>query len=46
MKNNQPSPHFSPFLFWDSDLEKIDYQRDRHKVIRRAFNMGLIEDVT
>jgi hypothetical protein len=46
MKNNPASPHFSPFLFWDSDLEKIDYHRDRHKVIRRAFDIGLIEDVT
>jgi len=39
-------PVFSPFLFWDSDLEKLDFQRDHNKVIRRVFELGLIEDVT
>ena len=39
------TPVFSPWLFWDSDLEKIDFQRDRNKIIRRAFDLGLIEDV-
>ncbi len=38
-------PVFSPWLFWDSDPEKIDFQRDRNKIIRRAFDLGLIEDV-
>lgn len=38
-------PQFSSYLFWDSDPEKIDFQRDRHKVIRRVFDLGLIEDV-
>jgi hypothetical protein len=42
----RPTPHFSAFLFWDSNPDKIDYHRDRNKVIRRAFDMGLIEDVT
>ncbi len=45
MKNNQPSPHFSPFLFWDSDPEKIDFHRDASYVIRRVFDMGRLEDV-
>ncbi len=38
-------PVFSPWLFWDSDPAKIDYVRDRNKIIRRAFDLGLIEDV-
>ena len=38
-------PQFSAYLFWDSDPEKIDFQRDRNKVIRRVFDLGLIEDV-
>ncbi len=38
-------PVFSPWLFWDSDPGKIDYRRDRNKIIRRAFDLGLIEDV-
>ncbi|MEK7253786.1 MAG: hypothetical protein AAB316_03515 [Bacteroidota bacterium] len=39
------TPVFSPWLFWDSDLQKIDYQRDKNKIIRRVFDLGLIEDV-
>ena len=38
-------PVFSPWLFWDSDVSKIDFHRDRNKIIRRAFDLGLIEDV-
>jgi hypothetical protein len=38
-------PQFSNWLFWDSDKDKIDYQRDKNKVIRRIFDLGLIEDV-
>lgn len=38
-------PVFSPWLFWDSDLAKIDFERDRNKIIRRAFDLGLIDDV-
>ena len=41
----QIKPVFSDFLFWDSDPEKIDFERDRNKVIRRVFELGLIEDV-
>lgn len=46
MKSEEKSlPVFSPWLFWDSDPAKIDFQRDRNKIIRRAFDLGLIEDV-
>ena len=38
-------PVFSPHLFWDSDLERIDFQRDKNKIIRRVFEYGLEEDV-
>jgi hypothetical protein len=38
-------PQFSDWLFWDSDKSKIDYQRDKNKIIRRVFDLGLIEDV-
>jgi hypothetical protein len=41
----QKQPQFSPYLFWDSDPEKIDFERDKNKVIRRVFDMGSIEDV-
>jgi hypothetical protein len=46
MRNSEEiTPVFSPWLFWDSDPEKIDFRRDRNKIIRRAFDLGLIEDV-
>ena len=38
-------PIFSDWLFWDSDKNKVDYQRDKNKIIRRVFDLGLIEDV-
>ncbi len=38
-------PKFSPFLFWDSDLEKIDFELDAPYFIRRVFDMGRLEDV-
>lgn len=41
----KPLPEFSPWLFWDSDRAKIDYERDRNKIIRRIFDIGLVEDV-
>jgi hypothetical protein len=41
----RPQPQFSPYLFWDSNPELIDFERDKNKVIRRVFDMGRIEDV-
>lgn len=41
----EAAPRFSSWLFWDSDPAKLDYRRDRNKVIRRVFELGLIEDV-
>jgi len=38
-------PSFSSFLFWDSDLEKIDFERDAVYVIRRVFDLGRLDDV-
>ncbi len=38
-------PEFSAWLFWDSDKEKLDYDRDKNKIIRRVFDLGLHEDV-
>jgi hypothetical protein len=48
MDNNEPltkQPQFSPYLFWDSNPELIDFERDKNKVIRRVFDMGRVEDV-
>jgi hypothetical protein len=41
----QKQPQFSPYLFWDSDPEKIDFERDKNKVIRRVFDMGRLDDL-
>jgi hypothetical protein len=38
-------PQFSAYLFWDSDLERIDFDRDASYVIRRVFDIGRLEDV-
>lgn len=38
-------PQFSAFLFWESDIEKIDFQRDKNKVIRRVFDIGRLDDL-
>jgi len=41
MNNEEKSlPVFSPWLFWDSDPAKIDFQRDASHVIRRVFDIG------
>lgn len=41
----QIKPVFSDFLFWDSDPEKIDFERDASHIIRRVFDLGRLEDV-
>ncbi len=38
-------PQFSAYLFWDSNPEKIDFQRDASYVIRRVFDIGRLDDV-
>jgi hypothetical protein len=38
-------PVFSPWLFWDSDVSKIDFERDASHVIRRVFDIGRLEDI-
>jgi plasmid maintenance system antidote protein VapI len=41
--NNQAKPNIAKFqkaLFWDTDIEKIDWQRQKKAVIRRIFERG------
>ena len=38
-------PEFSPHVFWDRDITKIDFQRDATFVIRRVFEVGKLQDV-
>ena len=44
-KADKMPPVFSPHLFWDMDLSKIDFERDKNKVIRRAFEYGTLTDI-
>ena len=46
MNSKELMPVFSPWLFWDSNLALLDFKRDKSKVIRRVFDLGLIDDVT
>ena len=39
-------PEFSPYLFWDRDVTKIDFQRHAPFVIQRVFEMGRLNDLT
>lgn len=40
------TPHFSAYLFWDVDREKIDFQKHKALLIRRAFEIGTLDDLT
>ena len=35
---------FSPTLFWDTDVNKLDFERNRRQIITRTFMRGRIED--
>ena len=35
---------FSKYLFWEVDVNKIDFQNKKHYVIERALDMGQIND--
>lgn len=38
-------PQFSSYLFWDSNPDLIDFERDKNKVIRRVFDIGRLDDL-
>lgn len=43
LKSNMPKPDLAKFrkvLFWDTDISKIDWQRQYKAVIRRVFERG------
>jgi len=35
---------FSPHLFWDTNLEKLDIRKDKKYIIERVMNYGLEKD--
>lgn len=44
-KQEKTPPVFSPWLFWDSDPAKIDFERDASYLVRRVFDLGRLDDV-
>lgn len=38
-------PQLSPYLFWDTDRDRLDWQRNAAFVIRRAFERGTLDDL-
>jgi antitoxin HigA-1 len=43
-KERQPGPKLRDILFWDTDVNKIDWQRQSRAVIRRVFERGNEEE--
>jgi hypothetical protein len=35
---------FSPHLFWDTDMDKLDVRRDKAYIVERVMNYGLEAD--
>lgn len=47
LKENQPKPSMKKFrkvIFWDTDIDRIDWQRQYRSVIRRVFERGNQEE--
>ncbi len=38
-------PQLSPYLFWDTDRTRLDWQGNAAFVIRRAFERGTLDDL-
>jgi hypothetical protein len=38
-------PFFNDRIFWDTDVEKLDYQRHARVIIERVFERGDVEDI-
>jgi hypothetical protein len=43
-KKNSVLSQFSPHLFWDTDISKLDVRRDKTFIIERVMNYGLETD--
>jgi hypothetical protein len=37
--------HLSPLAFWDTDMNKLDYEAQADYIIRKVFDYGSWEDV-
>lgn len=39
-----PKPEISRRIFWDTDFDSLDYERDRRFIIEKVMNYGLWDD--
>jgi hypothetical protein len=44
LKKARKKPEFSPVLFWDTNIETIDYDREIRFVLERVFERGIEND--
>jgi hypothetical protein len=44
MKKTEKTPSFSPYIFWDIDMGKLDYKRDKVFIIERVLCYGAEDD--
>ena len=44
--NNRPNlEHFRKAVFWDTDIDKLDWEKNRQWIIRRVFEYGGEEEI-
>lgn len=43
MKEKSP-PQLSPFLFWDTNMQNVDYEKHARQIIERVVSRGTIKD--
>jgi hypothetical protein len=39
-------PEFSPYIFWDRNISRLNFQLDSAFIIQRVFEMGKLSDLT
>ena len=44
MIENKKEPNLSKFLFWDIDINRLDYEARASFILERVFTMGMQED--
>lgn len=36
--------HLNPVLFWDIDIEELDYEKNARQIIERVLTRGILDD--
>ena len=45
LKMEKPKPIFNKRIFWDTDFNKLEYDKNYKSIITRVFDRGDIEDI-